>query len=114
MLLRKGTRISDEELTALPGDKVVLKVVSPSVVHKSDVLGVRVVPNRAEKIRSAWRRMLYEVPEAYVARIEKGGWHYPARVPGSAGRGASIGTGQGHIRRAHGPVHAAGFRGFRQ
>ncbi|WP_234979123.1 acetate--CoA ligase family protein [Desulfococcus multivorans] len=70
-LLPKGSRPSDADLTALPGDRVVLKIVSPAIVHKSDVGGVRIVPNTPEKVRSAWRRMMSEVPEAYAAVMER-------------------------------------------
>jgi len=69
-LLLRGTRPSDEELTTIPGDKIVLKIVSPTIIHKTEVGGVKVVPKSPAKIRSAWRRMLYEVPENYARRIE--------------------------------------------
>lgn len=71
VLLPRVGRPSDEELTALPGDRVVLKIVSPSIVHKTEVGGVRIVPKTPDKIRSALRRMLSEVPENYVARMER-------------------------------------------
>jgi hypothetical protein len=41
--LAKGSRPSDEELLAMPGAKVVLKIVSPTIVHKTEVGGVKVV-----------------------------------------------------------------------
>lgn len=69
-LLAKGSHPSDEELTAMPGDRVVLKIVSPTIIHKTEVGGVKVVAKTPEKIRSAWRRMMYEVPETYTAMIE--------------------------------------------
>jgi hypothetical protein len=50
-LLLKGSRPSDEELTAMPGDKVVLKIVSPTIIHKTEVGGVRVVAKTPDKIR---------------------------------------------------------------
>ena len=43
VLLPAGTRLPDEELMVLPGDRVVLKIVSPYIVHKSDVGGVRIL-----------------------------------------------------------------------
>ena len=70
-LLERGSRPSDEQLSSSPGPKVVLKIVSPTIVHKTEVGGVRVVENRPEKIRSAWRRMLYEVPENFATMIER-------------------------------------------
>ncbi len=70
-LLSRGIRLSDAALSAMPGDRVVLKIVSPAIVHKSDVGGVQVVPKTPDRIRSAWRRMLYEVPENLAAMIER-------------------------------------------
>ncbi len=75
--LVKGSRPSDEELMAMPGAKVVLKIVSPAIIHKTEVGGVKVVEKSAEKIRSAWRRMLYEVPESYARLIERDPGHAP-------------------------------------
>jgi len=77
LLLSRGLRPTDEELAVLPGDKVVLKVVSPNIIHKTEVGGVRVVENAPDRIRSAWRRMLYEVPENFAALIERS----PAMTP---------------------------------
>lgn len=70
-LLVKGSRPSDKVLTAIPGDKVVLKIVSPFIIHKTEVSGVKVVEKHPDKIRSAWRRMMVEVPENYAAAIER-------------------------------------------
>ncbi len=84
-LLVKGSRPSDEALEAMPGDKVVLKIVSPTIIHKTEVGGVRVVEKRADKIRSAWRRMLYEVPETYAALIERRTVHAPQGYRGLTG-----------------------------
>ena len=77
ILLVGGTRPSDEELLALPGERVVLKIVSPYIVHKSDVGGVRIITKQPDKIRSTWRRMMYEVAESYADRIEMSvrKWH---------------------------------------
>jgi acyl-CoA synthetase (NDP forming) len=76
-LLAKGSRPTDEELNLMPGDKVVLKIVSPAIIHKTETGGVRVVAKDPDKIRSAWRRMLYEVPENLADRIERQPAHAP-------------------------------------
>lgn len=76
-LLVKGSKPTDEELMAMIGEKVVLKVVSPAIIHKTEVGGVVVVDKQPGKIRSAWRRMMYEVPETYAAIIEKNLDHGP-------------------------------------
>jgi len=70
-LLARGARPSDEELLAMPGEKAVLKIVSPTIVHKTEVGGVRIVPKTPDSVRSALRRMLYEVPENYAVWIER-------------------------------------------
>jgi len=69
-LIQRGYIPSDEEIMALPGDKAVLKIISPTITHKTEVGGVRVVEKDPNKVRSAERRMLYEVPENYARWIE--------------------------------------------
>ena len=84
-LLAKGSRPSDEELTAMPGDKVVLKIVSPTIIHKTEVGGVKVVDKTPGKIRSTWRRMMYEVPESCANRIERNPAHAAESYRGLSG-----------------------------
>ncbi|MCG8530352.1 MAG: acetate--CoA ligase family protein [Desulfovibrionales bacterium] len=85
VLIPQGARISDESLTALPGEKVVLKIVSPTIIHKTEVGGVRIVPKDPDKIRSAVRRMLYEVPENYANMINLDPSHAPKDYKGLSG-----------------------------
>lgn len=75
--LPRNGKPADEEVTALPGDKTVLKIVSPTIVHKTEVGGVRIIPKTPDKVRSAVRRMLSEVPERYAAWLE----HCPSATP---------------------------------
>ncbi len=65
-LIERGDRCSDDELVSMPGEKTVLKIVSPYIIHKTEAGGVRVVDKEPNKIRSAVRRMFYEVPENYA------------------------------------------------
>ena len=60
--VRKGERATREKLSALKSDEVVLKIVSPQIVHKSDVGGVVFVRNAALEVNRAIARMLAEVP----------------------------------------------------
>ena len=85
IFLPRGGRASEEELTVLPGDKVVLKIVSSTIIHKTEVRGVRVVGKDPNVIRSAVRRMLYEVPENYASWCQKNPDTAPEVYRGLAG-----------------------------
>ncbi|MBU1339675.1 MAG: acetate--CoA ligase family protein, partial [Acidobacteria bacterium] len=37
----RGEAVTKEDLTSIPSEQVVIKVVSPVIIHKSDVGGVR-------------------------------------------------------------------------
>ena len=84
-LVRRGDRLSDEELSAFPGDRVVIKIVSPAIIHKTEVHGVRVISREPGKIRSSVRRMLYEVPEHYTSLLEREPQAMPPQYQGLAG-----------------------------
>ncbi|THB74477.1 MAG: CoA-binding protein [Desulfobulbaceae bacterium] len=71
LLIKKGTRITQEHLTQFSGERIVIKIVSPTIVHKTEVRGVRIIENKLEKINSAVRRMLHEVPETYTTLLER-------------------------------------------
>lgn len=83
--ISRGARPSDEELTALPGKNAVLKIVSPTIIHKTEVGGVRVVEKNPGRIRSTIRRMLYEVPEQYGLWIERNRSAAPNEYNGLSG-----------------------------
>ena len=71
VFLPKGTRLEAEHVHDIPGDKLVLKIVSPYITHKSDIGGVRIVPKDSEHVLSAVRRMLYEIPENYATQMAR-------------------------------------------
>ena len=83
--LLKGTRPSNEELNAMPGHKVVMKIVSPTIVHKTEVGGVKIIEKDPGKIRSTWRRMMDETPADYARWIELHPDMAPAAYKGLAG-----------------------------
>jgi len=84
-LIERGVRISDDELVAMPGTKSVLKIVSPYIVHKTEVGGVRVVDKEPDKIRSAVRRMFWEVPENYAVGLARAQDRLPDHYLGLTG-----------------------------
>ncbi len=73
----KSVKAAKEELMALPGEKTVLKIVSPTIMHKTEVGGVRILEKSPEKILSAMRRMYSEIPERYADILEKDPAHKP-------------------------------------
>ena len=76
----RNARLADEEVMAMPGDEAVL-IVSPTIIHKTEVGGVRIMPKTPDKVRSAVRRMLSEVPERYAEWIER----HPSSTPRAIG-----------------------------
>lgn len=84
-LLATGNRLTDEILAPFTGDKIVLKIVSPTIIHKTEVQGVRVVENHPDKVRSAVRRMMYEVPERYAESLARQDAVRPERYSGFSG-----------------------------
>ena len=53
----RGAAIGDADLARLPGAKAVVKVVSPLVLHKSDVGGVAIVDKSIDAVNKAIARM---------------------------------------------------------
>jgi acyl-CoA synthetase (NDP forming) len=69
----RGKRVRPPDLAALRSREVVVKVVSPRIVHKSDVGGVAFAPNTARAVGAAIRTMMSEVPKKFAQRREQSG-----------------------------------------
>ena len=69
LVLEKSERLNNDRLLAIPGEKLMIKAISPYIVHKSDAGAVRIVPKEPEQVLSAVRAMAYEVPEQYARNI---------------------------------------------
>lgn len=112
IFLPRNARPVEEEIMALPGEMAVLKIVSPSIVHKTEVGGVRIVPKTPDKIRSAVRRMLSEVPERYAEWIERNQDAAPAAyrgLEGAALQNAVAGDLQGVLQVQFMPPDSSAF-----
>ena len=82
-LIPMGQRPTAADLDHLTGDKVVLKVVSPDITHKTEAKGVRIVSREIGAVEAAFDLMMREVPETYAAFLE----HQRGEVlPALAGR----------------------------
>lgn len=66
LLFSRDQRLSSDALVAFLGEKVVLKISSPDVVHKSDMDGVKIVSKIAGKVRSSSRRMIDRVSDLFT------------------------------------------------
>ena len=86
-LIPIGERPTAADLEHLTGDKVVLKVVSPDITHKTEARGVRIVAREIGAVEAAFDLMLREVPEIYGAYLEKHEGEILAALAGRRGRG---------------------------
>ena len=77
----RGEKVTKAALQSLPGDSVVLKIVSPLIAHKTDVGGVRFAKKTPAAVDEACRRMMAEVPAKYMAWLKKNQAHGAAAAP---------------------------------
>jgi acyl-CoA synthetase (NDP forming) len=76
VFVAKGKKIGREDLAGLKSSELVLKVVSPRILHKTDVGGVVFVKNSPAAVNAGCRRMLATVPgkfQAWAGKFEKKG-----------------------------------------
>lgn len=83
-VLPRSGRLEKSRLEELPGEKIVVKIISPYVLHKSDVGGVAIVNKSVEDILSTARRMYYEVPVAFKEIVRRGKFELPENLQGLA------------------------------
>lgn len=62
---KKGERATEEELELFSEESLVVKVVAPFVVHKTDVGGIEFVRKDAEEINDVCERMIRTVPQRF-------------------------------------------------
>jgi len=75
------------DLEQLSGDRVVLKVVSPDITHKTEARGIRIVAREYGAVEAAFELMKREVPETYAAYLEGHEGEAPPALAGRRGRG---------------------------
>ncbi len=85
LMLPKTAALDSDRLAQIPGDKIVVKIVSPTILHKSDVGGVRIVGNTPGEILSAIRRMYAEIPGRFAEIIRRRAKSAPKHYRGLAG-----------------------------
>ncbi len=100
--------ISEEALAAFPGEQVVLKIVSPDVVHKSDAKGVVFCAKRYEAVKREIDRLI-DLHRSRGARVD-GVLVVEFVERGGHGLGEELFVGI-RATREFGPVVAAGLGG---
>lgn len=107
VFIPKGATVAADVLHQFPGSRVVLKLVSPTVVHKTEAGAVQILPKELDRVRGEIDRMIARhaasEPVAGVLLVE-------FVEHEAAGLGSELFVG---IRstREFGPVIAAGFGG---
>ena len=71
--LPAGENVRETELEEFNGSRVVLKVVSPQILHKSDVGGVRFTERNCAAINRVAVEMTAAVPQAFLRWRERSG-----------------------------------------
>jgi len=71
LFVRTGAKLSRKDLASLGEGAVVVKVVSPLIVHKSDVGGVAFAEAAPGPVNAACAAMLRGIPERYVTWMTK-------------------------------------------
>lgn len=75
VFVSKEEPVRKNVLAGLPGERVVIKIVSPVIIHKTEAGGVRIVDKG--EAADAVRDMLVSVPEIVAKRMEQGQDHRP-------------------------------------
>ncbi len=70
-LVPAGAKPTQDDLDAIPGDRVVLKIVSPDIIHKTEATGVRIVDKILTDVESEYEAMIRETPRAYAAFLSQ-------------------------------------------
>ncbi len=68
--VRKGQRIKPDDLQMFEGKSLVLKIIAPIIVHKTDVGGIQFVQNDADELNKAIETMLANVPGRFYEWIQ--------------------------------------------
>jgi predicted CoA-binding protein len=69
-LIPAGSRPTPADIEAIASFNLVLKVVSPDIVHKTEAHGVQTVAREIREVEAAFDRMVREVPDAYATFLE--------------------------------------------
>jgi acyl-CoA synthetase (NDP forming) len=63
--VKKGQRVNDRDLKNFKSQALVIKVVAPVIIHKTDVGGIRFVERNAAEINQACQEMMKTIPKKF-------------------------------------------------
>jgi hypothetical protein len=84
-LIPPGSQPTTRDLEAVGGTKVVLKVVSPDITHKTEAKGVRIVANEPGAVEAAHELMTTQAPATYARWLEDHGHEMPEALTSLSG-----------------------------
>jgi len=71
VFIKKGKQVKDKDLEVFKDKSLVVKVVAPIIVHKTDVDGVRFVEKDSQRVNQICREMEESIPRKFVAWAKK-------------------------------------------
>lgn len=84
-LIPAGEVPTPADLEAIPGEKVVLKIVSPEITHKTEARGIRIVAREMGAVEAAHELMLHQVPSTYADYLDEHRGEVSAELRGLQG-----------------------------
>ena len=84
-IIDKELKGSFDFLHQLPGDRVVVKVLSPFISHKTELQGVLDVEKKPQVVRGVALEMLHNLPKRYADFLQQRPSLFPARYKGLSG-----------------------------
>jgi len=105
---RAGEAFTREDLAQFPGDRAVVKIVSPDLAHKSDVGGVRFVPRDPDEVNAVAREFEQIAARAQARLSGAVLCEFLQHPDASLGNELFVGI---RAAREFGPVIAAGLGG---
>ena len=71
LFVRKGQKVSAADLAKFKGSALVVKVVHPLIVHKTDIEGIQFVKRDAAKINRVCKDMMENIPARFQVWLKK-------------------------------------------
>ena len=77
LVLNPDDEIQPEDLEQFESDRVVLKIESPIIAHKTEAGGVEFLPKDIDVLRTRMRKMVEHVPDRYAHWLSEGHGRLP-------------------------------------